>query len=130
MLVFAILTLSVNHTTQHTQRVHTMNIDYTDTNEYPRIETVQNVTTSAVKITLPRDCTSVSFGSAAALHFGNTGESGDTFGASADITAYGFVPANNMFNLPLETGRQSNRSLLVSTQSGTAALHLVIIKEK
>jgi hypothetical protein len=107
-----------------------MNADYSDTNQYPRIETIQNVSTGAVHITLPRDCTSVSFGSPAALHFANVGSENDTFGASADITSYGFVPANNMFNMPMETGRQSNRTLLVATQSGTAALHLVIIKEK
>ena len=107
--------------------------DYTDTNNYPRIETVENVTTTAVQITLPRDCTSVSFGSTAALHYANIGSAGDTMGSSssgADITAYAFVPANNMMNLPMEQGRQSNRKLLVVTQSGTADLHLSIIKTK
>ena len=104
-------------------------IDYSDTNTYPRVETV-SVTTSAQEITLPRDCTSISFGSPAALHFGNVGNDGDTFGTDADISAYGFVPANNMFNLPMEQGRQSNRKLLVATQSGSADLHIVIIKTK
>jgi len=107
-----------------------MAVDYSDTNSYPRVITVQNINTSATFITLPRDCTSISFGSTAALHWSNVGDEGDTFGAAADITDYGFVPANNMFHLSMETGRQSNRTLLVSTQSGTADLHLVIIKEK
>ena len=106
-----------------------MSVDYSDTNSYPRVTTV-SITTSATFITLPRDCTSVSFGSSSALHWSNVGSEGDTFGASGDITQYGFVPANNMFSLPMETGRQSNRTLLVSTQSGTADLHIVIIKEK
>lgn len=107
--------------------------DYTNTNEYPRIETIESVTTTAVQITLPRDCTSVSFGSVAALHWSNTGSASQTIGSSssgADITAYAFVPANNMFNLPMESGKQSNRKLLVVTQSGTADLHICIIKTK
>ena len=107
--------------------------DYTNTNAYPRIETIESVTTTAVQITLPRDCTSVSFGSVAALHWSNTGSASQTMGSSssgADITAYAFVPANNMFNLPMEQGKQSNRNLLVVTQSGTADLHICIIKTK
>ncbi len=107
--------------------------DYTNTNEYPRIETIESVTTTAVQITLPRDCTSVSFGSVAALHWANTGSASQTMGSTssgADITAYAFVPANNMFNLPMESGKQSNRKLLVVTQSGTADLHISIIKTK
>lgn len=104
--------------------------DYTDTNEYPRIETVEDIDTSAVEITLPRDCTSVSFGSTAALRFANVGSAGETIAVDGDITSYGFVPANNMFNLPMEMGRQSNRKLLVVTQSGTANLHVCIIKSK
>ena len=107
--------------------------DYTNTNEYPRIETIESVTTTAVQITLPRDCTSVSFGSVAALHWANTGSASQTMGSTssgADITAYAFVPANNMFNLPMEQGKQSNRNLLVVTQSGTADLHICIIKTK
>ena len=116
------MTVSVNHTT-HTKGF-TMSVDYTNTNLYPRIETIENITTAAVEILLPRDCTSISFGSAAALHFANVGADGNTFGA------YSFVPANNMLPLPMETGRQSNRLLLVATQSGTADLHIIIIKEK
>jgi len=125
------VTVSVNHTT-HTKGF-TMSVDYTNTNLYPRIETIENITTAAVQILLPRDCTSISFGSPAALHFSNVGAEGDTFGntsSGADINAYSFVPANNMLPLPMETGRQSNRTLLVATQSGTADLHIMLIKEK
>jgi hypothetical protein len=104
--------------------------DYTDTNSYPRIETIEDVTTTAVEITLPRDCTSVSFGSTAALYFANDGSAGDTIGSGQTITSYAFVPANNMFSMVMETGRQSNRKLLVVTQSGTADLHICILKTK
>jgi hypothetical protein len=131
VLVFATMTHTVILTIY--KGSHMSTYDYTNTNEYPRIETVESVTTTAVQITLPRDCTSVSFGSVAALHWANTGSAGQTIGSSssgADITSYAFVPANNMFNLPMESGKQSNRNLLVVTQSGTADLHLCIIKSK
>lgn len=131
VLVFATMTHTVILTIYKGSNMSTY--DYTNTNEYPRIETIESVTTTAVQITLPRDCTSVSFGSVAALHWSNTGSASQTMGSSssgADITAYAFVPANNMFNLPMEQGKQSNRNLLVVTQSGTADLHICIIKTK
>jgi hypothetical protein len=123
------MTDTVNHTT-HTKGF-TMSVDYTNTNLYPRIETIENITTAAVEIFLPRDCTSISFGSAAALHFANVGADGNTFGntsSGANINAYSFVPANNMLSLTMETGRQSNRILLVATQSGVADLHIILTK--
>lgn len=131
VLVFATMTHTVIQTTH--KGINMSTYDYTNTNEYPRIETIESVTTTAVQITLPRDCTSVSFGSVAALHWANTGSASQTMGSTssgADITAYAFVPANNMFNLPMESGKQSNRKLLVVTQSGTADLHICIIKTK
>ena len=131
VLVFATMTVCVIQTTH--KGINMSTYDYTNTNEYPRIETIESVTTTAVQITLPRDCTSVSFGSVAALHWANTGSASQTMGSTssgADITAYAFVPANNMFNLPMEQGKQSNRNLLVVTQSGAADLHICIIKTK
>jgi len=103
-------------------------IDYSDTNVYPRIERIENVTTAAQHITLPRDCTKITFGSTAALHFANVGEHGDVFGQ--DITAYAFVPTQNLLTISMEVGRQSNRSLLIGTQNGAAAVVVIIEKDK
>lgn len=102
-------------------------IDLTDTNEYPRIKRIA-ITAAAQQITLPRDCTKVTFGSPAALHWANEGADGDGFGV--EITEYSFVPANNLLTIHMETGRQSNRVLLIGTQSGSGSLSVILEKDR
>lgn len=103
------------------------NIDLSNTNSYPRIKRV-SITAAAQQITLPRDCTRVTFGASAALFWANEGADGDGFGA--EITEYSFVPANNLLTINLETGRQSNRVLLIGTQNGSTNLSVILEKDR
>ena len=102
-------------------------IDLSDTNAYPRIKRV-SITASAQQITLPRDCTKITFGSPSALYWANEGADGDAF--DVDITDYSFVPANNLLTINMEVGRQSNRVLLIGTQSGTGNLSINVEKDR
>jgi hypothetical protein len=102
-------------------------IDLSDTNAYPRIKRV-SITAAAQQITLPRDCTKITFGSPSALYWANEGADGDVF--DVDITDYSFVPANNLLTINMEVGRQSNRVLLIGTQSGTGNLSIIVEKDR
>ena len=102
-------------------------IDLSDTNSYPRIKRV-DINAAAQQITLPRDCTKVTFGSTSALYWANEGVDGDAFGGA--ITDYSFVPANNLLTINMETGRQSNRVLLIGVQSGTGTLSIIVEKDR
>jgi hypothetical protein len=102
-------------------------IDLTNTNSYPKIKRV-SISATAQQIILPRDCTKVTFGSPSALFWANEGADGDAFGGS--ITEYSFVPANNLLTINMETGRQSNRTLLIGTQSGSGTLSVIIEKDR
>jgi hypothetical protein len=88
-----------------------------------------DITNTASKIIIPNGATSISIGSPAALHCGNDGDDGDSFGESG-VEDYVFIPANNLLEIPMEIGRQSNRVLLVATQSGSSTLHIVINRSK
>ena len=101
-------------------------IDYTSTNEYPLIKRV-SITTTAQEFSLPAAATKVTFGSVSALYFANEGDDGDAF--TSAITDYSFVPANNLFTLAMEKGSQSNRKLLVGTQSGSGHVSIIIEKD-
>lgn len=103
------------------------NVDLSNTNSYPRVKRI-SITAAAQQITLPRDCTKVTFGSPAALHWSNEGADGDSFGV--EITEYSFVPANNLLTISMETGRQSNRILLVGTQNGSGSLSIILEKDR
>jgi len=104
-------------------------IDLSTVNSYPKFKTV-DITANATKIIIPNGATSISVGSPAALYIGNDGDDGDTFGSDNDIVDYMFIPANNLLELYLEIGRQSNRVLLVATQSGSSTLHISLNKTK
>lgn len=101
-------------------------IDYSSTNSYPVIKRVA-ITTTAQEFTLPTGATKVTFGSVDALYFANEGDDGDSF--TVNITNYSFVPANNLYTMSMEKGLQSNRKLLVGTQSGSGHLSIIIEKE-
>ena len=103
-------------------------IDLSNVNTYPKFKTV-DITNTASKIIIPNGATAISIGSPAALHCGNDGDDGDSFGESG-IEDFVFIPANNLLEIPMEVGRQSNRVLLVATQSGSSTLHLVINRSK
>ena len=104
-------------------------IDLTTVNTYPKFKTV-DITSNATKIIIPNGATSISIGSPAALYIGNDGDDGDTFGSDNEIVDYMFIPANNLLELMLEIGRQSNRTLLVATQSGSSTLHISLNRTK
>lgn len=101
-------------------------LDLSSTNQYPLIQRVA-LDTLAQEITLPEACTEIKLICASALHFANVGNDNDDFGGA--ITQYGSIPANHEFRIPMETGRQDNKKLLVGVQSGTDNLTLVIIKK-
>jgi len=101
--------------------------DLTNVNSYPTFKTV-DIDNTATKIIIPNGATEISFGSPAALYCGNVGEDGDGFGPANPINEYIFIPANNMLRIPMEIGRQSNRVLLIGTQSGSSTLHISINK--
>lgn len=103
-------------------------IDLTNVNTYPKFKTI-NINATASKIIIPNGATDISIGSPAALHCGNDGNDGDVFG-SQGIVDYVFIPANNLLEIPMEIGRQANRTFLVATQSGNSTLHIVINKSK
>jgi hypothetical protein len=102
-------------------------IDLSNTNKYPYIKRV-SITSTAQEITIPAAATRISIGSSAALYFANEGDDGDAFGG-VGIANYAFIPANNILAIDMETGRQSNRKLLVGTQSGSADLSIIIEKQ-
>jgi len=102
-------------------------LDLSTVNQYPYIKRV-SITDTAQKILLPVTATKITFGSVQSLYFTNIGDDGDDFGGT--ITDFGFVPANNLFTLHLETGRQSNRDILIGVQSGTGDLCLIIEKDR
>ena len=104
-------------------------IDLSTVNSYPKFKTV-DITANATKIIIPNGAPSISIGSPAALYSGNDGVDGDTFGPLNDIVDYMFLPAYNLLELYLEIGRQSNRVLLVATQSGASTLHISLNKTK
>ncbi len=105
--------------------------DYSNINSYPLIRRVQ-IDDTATKIIIPPAATRVSIGSVNALNFANDGgDDGDEFGDTGDvITNFSFIPANNILPIDMETGRQSNRVLLVGTQSGSSYLSIIIEKVK
>jgi hypothetical protein len=76
--------------------------------------------TAAQEITLPEACTEIKLICGSALHFANVGNDDDAFGSA--ITQYGSIPANHELKIPMETGRQDNKKLLVGVQSGTGNL--------
>ena len=102
-------------------------LDLTTVNEYPHIKRI-TIGATAQKILIPITATKITFGSIQSLYFTNIGDDGDSFGA--EITDYGFVPANNLFTLHLETGRQSNKNILIGVQSGSGDLCLIIEKDR
>lgn len=103
-------------------------IDLSGVNEYPFIRRVQ-VGTTAQQFTLPDDCSVVDIAGDVALYFSTQeGADGDTFGPSATITNFSFVPAGNTFPLTQERGQQSTRNLCVGTQSGTGYVSLILTK--
>ena len=103
--------------------------DLSNVNTYPKFKTIDNIDNTATKIILPSGATAVSIGSPAALYCANDGSDGDSFG-SGGVIDYVFIPANNLLEIPMEIGRQSNRVLLVATQSGSSTLHIVINRSK
>ena len=103
--------------------------DLSNVNTYPKFKTIENIDNTATKIILPSGATAVSIGSPAALYCANDGDDGDSFGDGGG-TDYVFIPANNLLEIPMEIGRQSNRVLLVATQSGSSTLHIVINRSK
>jgi hypothetical protein len=105
--------------------------DYSNVNSYPFIKRV-SIDDTATKIIIPPAATRVSIGSVSALHFANSGgDDGDSFVDQGDgITDFGFIPANNVLPIDMETGRQSNRELLIGTQSGSGYLSIMIEKTK
>lgn len=102
-------------------------IDYTAVNEYPYIKRIA-ITENAQKFILPIGATKVTFGSVESLYFTNIGEDGDSFGST--IQDFCFVPANNLFTIHLETGRQANREILVAVQSGSGYMSIIVEKDK
>jgi hypothetical protein len=101
-------------------------LDLSSTNQYPLIQRVA-LDTAAQEITLPEACTEIKLICGSALHFANVGSDDDAFGSA--ITQYGSIPANHELKIPMETGRQDNKKLLVGVQSGTGNLTLIIIKK-
>lgn len=100
-------------------------LDLSSTNQYPLIRRVE-LDTVAQEITLPEACTEIKLICASALYFANFGNDDEVFGD--DITQYGLIPANHELKIPMETGRQDNKKLLVGVPSGTGILTLIIIK--
>ncbi len=101
-------------------------LDLSSTNQYPLIQRVA-LDTAAQEITLPEACTEIKLICPTALNFANVGSDDDIFGGA--ITQYGSIPANHELKIPMETGNQDNKKLLVGAQSGTDNLTLIIIKK-
>jgi hypothetical protein len=116
--------MSFLHQREYTMATH----DLSNVNTYPKFKTL-DVSNTASKIILPNGATAISIGSPAALYCGNDGSDGDSFG-DGGVIDYVFIPANNLLEIPMEIGRQSNRVLLVATQSGSSTLHIVINRSK
>jgi hypothetical protein len=104
-------------------------LDLSNINSYPKFKTIKNVSSTATKIIIPNGANTIAIGSPAALFIGNDGEDGDVFG-DGGVEDYTFIPANNVYEMDLEIGRQSNRVLLVGTQSGSSTIHICITKKQ
>jgi len=99
-----------------------------NTNSYP-ITRRYSITNTATAISFPRDATKISIGATEMIHFSFEGTDGDTFGdGESDIQHFSFVPANNMNEIVLETGRQSNRTIFIASNSSSATLYVVLEK--
>jgi hypothetical protein len=103
-------------------------IDLSNTNTYPLVKRVA-LSTAAQQITLPRDCTQITFTAEVDMYWANDGDDGDAFGGSG-ILEYVPLTQNLVQTVKMEIGRQSNRTLLVAAQTGTAAVSIIIEKDK
>jgi hypothetical protein len=98
-----------------------------NTNTYPITRRFQ-IQTTATEIIFPRDVKKITIGSSGALNYSFEGNDGDIFGENDDIQHFSFVPANNMIEIRIETGRQSNRSIFIGQQSSTGFVSIVLEK--
>jgi hypothetical protein len=101
-----------------------------ETNSYP-ITRRFDISDTATEITIPRDATMISIGGTEKINYSFNGNDGDSFGDGvSDIQHFSFVPANNMCPISLETGRQSNRSIFVASETSSSKLFMVIEKSR
>lgn len=61
------------------------------------------------------------------MFWANDGDDGDDF--TTDITDYAKLPANAEQVVKMETGRQSNKKLLVAAQTGAGFVSIIIEKD-
>ena len=88
------------------------------------------ITNTATAFSIPRAATKVSFGGTEKINFSFEGNEGDTFGdGQSDNNHFSFVPANNMTEIVLEKGNQSNRILYIGSETSTAKISFVIEKQ-
>lgn len=103
-----------------------MSIEITS-NSYP-ITRRYEIQTTATQITFPKEVKKITIGSSGALNYSFEGNDGDAFGDGQDIEHFAFVPANNMMEITIETGRQGNRSIYIAQQSSTGFVSIVLEK--
>ena len=89
-----------------------------------------SLTDSATAFSIPRAATKISFGGTEKINFSFEGNEGDTFGDEQnDNRHFSFVPANNMTEIVLEKGNQSNRVLYCASETSSAKIMFVIEKQ-
>lgn len=105
------------------------NMENITSNSYPFTRRF-SVSNTATAFSIPRGATKVSFGGTEKINFSFEGNEGDTFGDDQnDNQHFSFVPANNMTEIILEKGNQSNRVIYAAAETSSAKISFVIEKQ-